>query len=181
MGLKEGMLNEIGHEAASTRKMLERVPFDKITWKPHEKSMTLGRLASHVAELNSWINMTVETEGLDLATANFTPFVAQSVEELLEAHDKHTKKAIEALTSLPDEAMMHPWVLRRGEHIMFTMPKVATIRHMAMNHIYHHRGQLSVFLRMLDVPVPGMYGPSKDDQIAMAAKATEPKAELAGV
>lgn len=160
----QGMLNELTHEAASTRKMLERVPFEKGDYKPHEKSFPLSRLAAHVAELPAWVTMTVKTDELDFMSGAYQSPKPVTHEELLRVFDDNIAAAKEALQSTDMEELMKPWTLRRGEQVLFTMPKVAVIRSFALNHLVHHRGQLSVYLRMNDVPLPGMYGPSADEK-----------------
>ena len=162
--LVQGLLNELQQEAAQTRKMLERVPFEKGDYKPHEKSFEMGRLAAHVAELPGWITMTVKTDGMDFATSAYKSPKPESHEELLRVYDDIVAKAVEALQSTNMEELMKPWTLRNGEQILFTMPKVAVIRSFAINHLIHHRGQLSVYLRLNEVPLPGMYGPSADEK-----------------
>ncbi|MFL5808562.1 MAG: DinB family protein [Flavisolibacter sp.] len=159
----ESIIKELEHEAAQTRKMLQRVPMDQKDWKPHEKSMTLGRLATHVAELPRWITMTLNSEELDLLKPNWKTNKPTTTDELVALHDDSTREAVEALRNATDETMMNKWSLRRGDAVFFTMPRLSVIRTMSMNHILHHRGQLSVFLRLLNIPVPGMYGPSADD------------------
>jgi uncharacterized damage-inducible protein DinB len=163
MSLKHALIAELQMEAASTRKMLERVPTDKSDWKPHEKSMKLGRLASHVAELPSWIAMTMTTDGLDLTMMDYKPLMNGTNAELLELLDNSVKGAIAALENSKDEDFEKIWTLSNGEHVIFTMPKNAVVRSSALSHMYHHRGQLGVYLRLLDVPVPGMYGPTADE------------------
>ena len=161
--MNEGLIAELQHEAASTRKMLERVPVDKNDWKPHEKSMKLGRLASHVAELPAWIAMTMTTDELDLSKMEYKPTIATSTEQLVGVLDASVDKAVTALKNATPEDFHKPWTLRNGAHVIMTMPRVGVIRSMAYSHHYHHRGQLSVYLRLLDIPVPGMYGPSADE------------------
>lgn len=161
--LSQSFIPELQHEAASTRKMLERLPFDKSDWKPHARSMALLPLATHVTELAGWVSVTINTPQLDFANFEYKPFAAQSTEDLLRYHDETVAKAIEDLKGASDETMMQPWTLRNGEHVILTMPRIAVIRSFAISHLIHHRGQLSVYLRMLDVPVPGMYGPSADE------------------
>ena len=160
----QGLLNELTHEAAQTRKMLERVPFEKADYKPHEKSFTMGRLAAHVAELAAWVTMTLKTDQLDFTDGSYKSPKPESQEELLRIFDKNVADAKEALQATSMEEMMKPWSLRAGEQVYFTMPKVAVIRSFAMNHLIHHRGQLSVYLRLNDLTVPGMYGPSADEK-----------------
>jgi uncharacterized damage-inducible protein DinB len=163
MSLNKALAAELQFEAASTKKILERVPNDKLTWKPHEKSMTLQRIASHIAELPTWVTNAIKKDGLDLG-AGFQPTLLPSAEEMVSYYEKNVQEALETLESAAPEVFDEMWTLRRGDHIIFTMPKKVVIRNMAMNHLVHHRGQLSVFLRLLDVPIPGMYGPSADER-----------------
>lgn len=163
MSLNQKLIAEFKQEAASTRKMLERVPAEHLGWKPHEKSMTLGRLAGHVAELSAWTAMTINTNELNFATSEYKSPVVNTTEDLLKIHDAATANAVAALESATDEKLAETWTLKNGDHIILEQPKAVVLRGMCYNHTYHHRGQLSVFLRMLDVPVPGMYGPSADD------------------
>ena len=171
MSINQGLIAELRMEAASTRKMLERVPVEKNDWKPHDKSMKLGNLANHVAELPGWINFTMESDELDLATMNYKPVISTSTEELLAKLDTNVNKAIACLENSTDEDFGKMWTLRRGDHVIFSMPKIAVVRSMALSHHYHHRGQLSVYLRLLDVHVPGMYGPSYDEMNMPVAEA----------
>lgn len=161
--LAAAFIAELQQESATTRKLLERVPIEKFDWKPHEKSMSFGRLAVHVAEMTDWAKETVTTDELDFAAQEYKPYVPESSAELLEFFDKHTAAAVEALSNTSDEAMMENWTLRNGEAVYFTMPRIQVLRGMVFNHIVHHRGQLSVYLRLNDIPVPSMYGPSADE------------------
>jgi len=163
MDIKQGLINELQMEAANTRKMLEMVPADKFDWKPHEKSMKLKNLSVHVAELASWPALVMNTDELNLATMDYKPTDVKSTQELLDLHEGAVNKAAEAIKATPEADLMKPWTLRKGEQIMFQLPKVAVLRGMCYNHMIHHRGQLSVFLRLLDVKIPGMYGPSADE------------------
>ncbi len=160
----QGLLSELNNEAASTRRMLERVPLEKGGFRPHEKSFEMGRLAAHVAELPGWIAVTLKADQLDFSDGSYTSPKPQTSEELLQVFDENVAKAKEALTEANPEDLMKPWTLRSGEHVIFTMPKAAVIRTFAMNHMIHHRGQLSVYLRLNDVPLPGVYGPSADEK-----------------
>lgn len=155
---------ELRQEAQSARKCLERVPEDKFEYKPHEKSMTFGQLATHVAEMVGWATVTVKTDQLDFAT-DYKPFEPKTNAELVEFFEKNLSEAIEALENTSDEEMMQDWTLRNGEQIYFTMPRVQVMRGMVFNHIIHHRGQLSVYMRLNDIPVPSLYGPSADEQM----------------
>lgn len=161
--LGQSLIPELQHEAAQTKKMLEKVSYDQWQWKPHEKSMALGRLATHVAELPGWITMIANTDELDFSTMDYKPTELKSTEELTAFLDKNAQEAVAVLQSVSDERLMGDWTLRDGEQVFFTMPRIAVIRSMAMNHMIHHRAQVSVFLRLLNVPVPGMYGPSADE------------------
>jgi len=161
--LNQSLLPEFKQEMAQTRKMLERVPFEQVDWRPHPKSMKLGRLAAHVAETPLWASIILGGNEVNFATYNYTPLAAASNEDLLQHFDANVSEVTKALEEATDEQLMQPWSLRNGEHVYFTIPRIAAIRTLAMNHLLHHRGQLSVFLRLLDVPVPGMYGPSADE------------------
>lgn len=163
-GTNQGMINELTHEAAQTRKMLERVPFELWDYKPHEKSMSLGQLAVHIAELPMYVSFTFKGEELDFAKWEYKPYEPKDKEDLLRFFDENVKGAIETLESEDGVNMFKPWTMRRGETIFFTMPKVAVCRSFALNHLVHHRGQLSVYLRLNDVAIPGMYGPSADEK-----------------
>ena len=125
--------------------------------------MTMGRLAVHVAEMTGWVVETVNKTELDFATMDYKPFEPQTTEELVEYLDKIIVEAVDALKNTPDEAMMENWTLRNGEQVYFTMPRIQVLRGMVFNHIVHHRGQLSVYLRLNDIPVPAIYGPSADE------------------
>lgn len=171
MTLNQALIAELRMEAANTRKMLERVPTDNSDWKPHEKSMKIGNLANHVAELPTWINLTMETPELDLSTMKYTPTIATSTDQLLAQLDNAVNNAVFSLEKADEEEFSQPWTLRNGDHVIFTLPKIAVLRSMVFSHHYHHRGQLSVYLRLLNIPVPGMYGPSSDDVAALAAAA----------
>ncbi|MFL6374798.1 MAG: DinB family protein [Pyrinomonadaceae bacterium] len=156
-------LGELENEAKVTRSVLERVPADKFDYKPHEKSMTFGRLASHIAEMFGWTEVTLKQDGLDFATMDYKPFEPQSTEELLQLLDEKVAGARRSIAETSDETFMQPWTMRNGDQVYMTMPKVAVLRGIVMNHIIHHRGQLSVYLRLNDIPVPSIYGPSADE------------------
>ena len=166
MAIKDAFIGELKHESSLTKKMLEQVPLDKKDWTPHEKSMSLGRLATHVAEITHWVSDIIHIDDFDFAKDfNFKPRIAASTEELLEIFQTNLDKAIADLSFLNDEDFARTWTVRRGEQVMFNTPKKVSIRNWAINHMIHHRGQLSVYLRLLDVPVPGMYGPSADEKM----------------
>ncbi len=158
-----GLIGELSHEAATTKKILERIPAEKFDYKPHEKSMSMVVLAVHVAEMVSWATMTCKTSELDFATMDYKPAEPKTTAELVELHEKNLVEAVEALKNTSDEAMMEIWTMRNGESVFMSMPKIQVLRGMVFNHIWHHRGQLSVYLRLNDIPVPSIYGPSADE------------------
>ena len=159
----EILLREFDHEMANSRKVLERLPEEHLGWKPHEKSWTLGQLAGHVANIPTWAIMTLEQTGLDLSTPFERPELKTAV-DILAHHDRSVAAARTVLKPATHEQLMVDWTLSRGEHTVFTMPRVAVLRSMVMNHTIHHRGQVTVYLRMLDVPLPSIYGPTADEQ-----------------
>ncbi len=163
MSISQGLLPEFDQEMAGTRKSLERVPEGKTEWQPHPKSMTLGRLAGHLAELPNWVVETMKRDELSL-DGQYTPFISSSPKELLAMFDAKVAEARALIESATDADMMKPWSLKVRGHTAFTLPKIAVLRTMVMNHIIHHRGQLTVYLRLNDVPVPSLYGPSADER-----------------
>ena len=166
MAIKDALIAEMKHEASLTKKMLSKVPIDKNDWKPHPKSMSLGRLATHVAEIPHWTSDIIHIDDFDFGKDyDFSGKVAKTSEELLDIFQSSLDKAIEDLETMSDDDLSKTWTVRRGEHVMFSTPKKVAIRGWSFSHLFHHRGQLSVYLRLLDVPVPGMYGPSADEKI----------------
>jgi uncharacterized damage-inducible protein DinB len=161
MTISEILLPEFEYEMGNTRKMLEVIPEEKFSWKPHDKSMALGRLASHVAEMANWATVVTTTEKLELSPSD-KPFNAATRAELLEAFDKNVASGKKAIAGASDEAMGKTWTLVYGGQPVFSQPRAGVMRGMVMSHLIHHRGQLSVYLRLLNVPIPGMYGPSAD-------------------
>jgi uncharacterized damage-inducible protein DinB len=161
MSMTAALLQEFENEAGTTRRVLERIPADKLAWKPHPKSMSLGVLGLHVAAspgvICGWAN-----EDITQFKGEPSPTPA-STEEILSAHDASVKKSKEILTKLGDEGLKGMWSAKAGEQTLMTMPKTALVRAIVMNHWIHHRGQLSVYLRLLDVAVPSIYGPSADE------------------
>ena len=160
-------LGDFDNEMQSTRRILERVPDEHWNWKPHAKSASLGDLASHVAMVIGLQNAVVRRDELDiLARDGALPAKVTSRAELLERFDATVASVRESIAALTDEgAWQRQWTFRRGDHVIFAMPRVAAFRTLGINHLVHHRGQLSVYLRLLDVPVPGMYGPSADERM----------------
>jgi len=165
MGFNESFIAELQQEAVSTKKLLERVPLEKSDWKPHEKSMALGRLAFHVAELPGWASVTLDQDGIDFAKSEYKPTTSGTTADLLKCLDDNLAKAMKSLKDAPDSRFMENWTMKNGEITYFTLPKIAVLRSFSYNHWYHHRAQLGVYLRLLDVPLPGMYGPTADEQM----------------
>jgi uncharacterized damage-inducible protein DinB len=161
--IRQGFIREIEHEGSQTRKILERIPLDNFGWKPHEKSKAIGELAIHVAQIPQWTSRIVTTSEVDIMTLKRPVPEIKTADDLAKFSDENIQQAMKDLQAANDEDMMAMWTLRRGDHVVFTLPRAAAIRAMAMNHLIHHRGQLSVYLRLLNVPVPGMYGPSADE------------------
>lgn len=166
MNISQSLLQEFDVEIANTRKTLERVPEGKADYKPHEKSMPMGRLAGHLSEIPTWATMTLSQDELDMNPASgtrYAPIVMSSRQELLAKFDDEVKKARETLASTSDEVMMKTWTLKNNGQKVMAMPRVAVMRSFVMNHMVHHRAQLGVYLRMNNVPVPSIYGPSADE------------------
>jgi uncharacterized damage-inducible protein DinB len=162
MPLVDALLPEFDHEMTVTRKLLERVPEGKHDWKPHQTSMALGALAQHVATIPMWGTMTLTQPELDLGGDRKLAEL-RSRAELLAFFDDNVKTARGHLTGKSDPELMAPWALKQSGHTIFSMPKASVWRSFVMNHLVHHRAQLSVYLRMNDVPIPSMYGPSADE------------------
>lgn len=162
MRMIDPILMEFDREAATTRKCIERVPQGSLAWKPHPKSASIGGLAQHLATIPKWIGDSLHAEGYDLAGAPKNP-EPESVAKILEKFDDSVKGAKESLARLDDAKAMGSWTLSSGGKTLLSMPRIALVRGILLNHSYHHRGQLSVYLRLLDVPVPSIYGPSADE------------------
>jgi hypothetical protein len=163
MTIGQSMLSEFDQEMQNTRKTLERCPDEKWNWKPHEKSGTLGWLSVHVGTVPEWISMTINTEELDYAPVNGPAFEPPKI--------SNRKELLAAFAKVSDAEMMKGWKLLAGGKEIFTMPRIACIRGMCLNHLIHHRAQLTVYFRLLGVPVPGLYGPSADEAQPGAAEA----------
>ncbi|MEX1186009.1 MAG: DinB family protein [Gemmatimonadaceae bacterium] len=160
-------LPEFDQEMATTRRVLERVPEDKLDWKPHAKSMSLGQLASHVAQLPSWVSNIFAVDQFDFRPPDGPAFAAadcKSREELLALFDGSVLTARKAIAAATEAGLDTPWTLKAGSHTIFSAPRWSVFRGFGMNHMIHHRAQLSVYLRLLDVPVPAIYGPTADEQ-----------------
>jgi uncharacterized damage-inducible protein DinB len=166
MTLKQVLLQEFDVETAHTRKSLERVPEDKFGWKPHEKSGTMGWLAQHLAQIPFWANETISKDDFDIAPPGAPPShppAIKSWKELLELFDKAAASARESIASTTDEHLSRPWTLLHGGKTVFTLPRIAVLRSFVFNHSVHHRAQLGVYLRLNNIPVPAIYGPSADE------------------
>lgn len=164
MAIVDALLPEYDHEMTTTRKLLERVPDAALEWKPHTKSFSMGALATHLANLPTWGQTTIEQSEFDLDPAKVPPLApAASRADILALFDRNVAATRAALVGKTDAELMAPWTLKKEGHTLFTMPKVAVLRSFLVNHMIHHRGQLSVYLRLNDVPVPSIYGPSADE------------------
>jgi uncharacterized damage-inducible protein DinB len=159
----QAMLGEVQQEAATTRRVLERVPENKLTWKPHKKSMTIGQLALHLAQVPGGIAKISQADEFDASQAPFGAKQPESLGEIFAAHDESIRAAEDCLKNLTEEKAKATWHLKMGAKEVLSMPRAGLIRSIMLNHWYHHRGQLSVYLRMLDVPLPSIYGPSADE------------------
>jgi uncharacterized damage-inducible protein DinB len=165
----KALIAELEQEAAATRRLLERVPADKLAWKPHAKSMTIGQLAQHVAGIPGHVSRMAQADGFDAAKARPEPAQPENAEGLVPKLEESLADARAFLSGLDEESAAAPWQLSHGEREVFTVPRLGMVRTMLMNHWYHHRGQLTVYLRLLDVPVPAVYGRSADEGLAPAA------------
>jgi uncharacterized damage-inducible protein DinB len=161
MSIAETILPEFDLEMTTTRKVIERVPTDKGEWKPHPKSFSLGHLTQLVATMPGWLTRTVRDREINLASGG--GYTYEKTEDLLKTFDKHVREARQAIASAKDEDFNVPWSLKHGEHVIFTLPRGAVVRS-TINHLVHHRGQLTVYLRLLDIPVPSIYGPTADEK-----------------
>ena len=166
MAIRDMILPEFDHEMAVTRKTLERIPEGKSDWTPHEKSMKMGRLAGHIAELPGLGTATLDLDSFDLAPEGAPPRqpnVMTSRQQVLELFDKNVAAARASLAKVTDDQLMRQWSFLRGGKSLMTLPKIAAFRGLVINHVIHHRGQLSVYLRLNNAPVPSIYGPSADE------------------
>lgn len=171
MTFSQTLLPEFDEEMKNTRKILERVPTDRLDYQPHPKSMSMSRLATHVAELPSWGSTTLDTELLEM-DSGYTPRIAKSNAELLEIFDKGVADARAKIAAATDADWAKLWTFKWNGQVVLSMPRTAVMRSVVMNHLIHHRAQLGVFLRLNDVAVPGMYGPSADEKDMFAAQAS---------
>jgi uncharacterized damage-inducible protein DinB len=165
VALKDAFLPEFDHEMGTTRRLFERVPASDFEWAPHARSYTLGQLVTHIANIPHWAQVACETSEYDVAAASdiVRPAVPASVTELLKRFDRNVAAARARLVEQTDASLAAPWTLKQGVHQIFTMPKSAVLRGFVLNHLVHHRGQLTVYLRLRDVPLPSIYGPTADE------------------
>ena len=159
----ESLLAEFTRETATARKYVERLPTDRFEWRPHARSFTAGQLASHMVDCIRFVEPIFGADELDMDPADYKPFQATSVGELLEAFDGEVAKAKHVIASTTDTSASHPWQLKLHGTVWFEKPREAVFRDMTLSHLVHHRGQFSVYLRLLEVPVPGSYGPTADE------------------
>ncbi len=166
MAIRDALLPEYDHEMGTTRRLLERTPEAELAWKPHEKSMSLGQLAGHIANIPHWCDAILRHSVFDIATAgeDTRPKLPVSVAALLAEFDQKVAAARAGLSTVGDSEMLAPWTFKQGDREIFTMPRVAAIRSFILNHLIHHRGQFSVYLRLKNVPLPAIYGPTADEQ-----------------
>lgn len=165
MPIHEALVADFESEATNTRKVLEAVPQDRLDWKPHEKSMSLGQLAGHIAETPSWVHAMLEGDfDISALAGDYVPFVPGSRSELLETFEKNVAGFGDMLSGRDDDFLSVTWTMRNGETVMMSVPRHEAIRTTAIHHSIHHRGQLSVYLRLLGVPLPQTYGPTADSE-----------------
>jgi uncharacterized damage-inducible protein DinB len=162
MTVSSAWLPEFEQEMKNTRRALERVPWGNADFRPHERSMSLGQLALHLVEIPSWVAVIFEKEELDLSSYA-APGPVGSTEELVQRFDAEVTRGREVLQGASEDSWLLPWTLRSGEHVIFTLPRMAVLRSLVFSHLIHHRGQLTVYFRLLGVPVPALYGPSADE------------------
>jgi uncharacterized damage-inducible protein DinB len=166
MPIAQALLPEFDHEMQTTRKLIERIPEARADWKPHAKSMTLGQLAAHVASMIKWATATIRLTELDMSSPEAARYLTTPFETtgaLVEAFDANVREAREAIAGVSDEDLLVNWSLKNAGQTFFSVPRAAALRSFVMSHHIHHRGQLSVYLRLLDVPIPSIYGPSADE------------------
>lgn len=165
MAIKDALLSEYDHEWATTRRLLERVPEQEFGWKPHEKSMTLGQLAGHLANIPHWGSITMKTESFDIAESGYDgrPKAPASREAMLKEFDAKVAETRQLIVNATDAELLARWTFKKGGAEVFSLPRIAALRSFVMNHSIHHRGQLSVYLRLQNVPLPSIYGPTADE------------------
>ena len=163
MDINKTFLIELERETASTRQLLERLQDEHFSYRPHPKSMTLGELASHVVELHNWVKVALSVEVFDFHTM-YKPLAGQSTNELIEILNAGYDGNVAVIAGMTEEGWKEMWTLQAGSHIIAQVPRLGAFRFIIKNHLIHHRGQLTVYMRMLDIPLPGLYGPSADEK-----------------
>jgi uncharacterized damage-inducible protein DinB len=164
MSLAQSLLGELQHETATTAKLIAAIPEARFDWKPHPKSMSLGDLATHLANIPTWVARTLDLDELDLAPlAGMRATRAKDRAEALALFDANWKQGLAGLAQVTDDVLAKPWTLKSRGEVLFTLPKSACLRSFVINHSIHHRGQLTVYLRLCDVPLPQIYGPTADE------------------
>jgi uncharacterized damage-inducible protein DinB len=164
MKLIDSLIQEFEHEAQTTRKHLERLPEDKLAWRPHEKSFTASGLASHIVECIGWTDAIFNLDEFNFDPATYKPYQATSVADLLKTLESNVQKGKQALVEVTEATLEEPWRLTVAGRLLFERSRSAVLRDFVLSHVIHHRGQFSVYLRLLNIPVPGSYGPSADEQ-----------------
>jgi uncharacterized damage-inducible protein DinB len=157
------IIEDLREDAKASRTILSRIPENKLTWKPHEKSMTLGRLGMHIAELPKWMGRTLSTDGMDFGAGTYRPNIPGTHAEIMAEFEASLEQGVAAMQNAPEEILDTLWTARVGERIVWSLPKRMLVRQ-TVRHIVHHRGQLSVYLRLLDVPLPKLFGPTADER-----------------
>jgi uncharacterized damage-inducible protein DinB len=163
MNLIDPIIQELTHEAATTRRLLERIPTETFGFKPHEKSMSMAELACHIADALGWTATTIDLDVFEMDVSDYKPFKAENTEDLLQGFDRNVAASLDKLRGVPNDRLMQPWQMKVGGQVVIEMPRIAVLRTFILNHLIHHRGQLSVYLRMKDVPLPQIYGPTADE------------------
>ena len=163
MSMAQALIAELRHELAGTRKLVERIPEEHLSFKPHEKSFSLLELAAHTVDLLTWAEVTTDMDVFDLDPETYERWSPSSLQEILDGLDARGEKAVAALERTSDERMLAPWTMKVAGHEVMTLPRIAVFRSFVFNHHYHHRGQLEVYLRLKDVPLPQIYGPTADE------------------
>ena len=164
MGLIDPLIAEFDHECVLTRRVLERVPDDTWDWKPHEKSMSMHQLAGHLAEIPMWVEATCKMDLFEMEPGSYKPFAPETLGALLAGFDEYAAQARAIMKEETDAHLMQTWTMKMGEQVIVSMPRIAVLRAFVLSHTIHHRAQLTVYLRLRDIPVPAIYGPSADEQ-----------------
>lgn len=164
MTLNKSLFEELQRESISTKKILEKVPTEHLDWKPHEKSYKMGALAAHIGEITGWLDLMLNADELDFATMNYVPPVIKENADIIKVFEENFAKGKAVLEKATDESFNGTWRMRHGDHIIFDLPRAEVIRTWVFSHIVHHRAQLGVYLRLLNIPLPSTYGPTADAQ-----------------